>query len=179
MKSIKTATKNLVILLTIIQQRNDQSFSITELSISELFSALRNEVHAILLFVQGVPLSRWSSERDYDNKNKIEESVLKNIQEQTLKGFDELFGKKIEIIETHTPSSDKGYIDVYSSLVFLYPWLKTQDAILLCSAIFEKTNYFITTDTHLVKLNTKLKEQYKLEVVKPETALRHLKNSGG
>ena len=56
---------------------------------SELFSAIRNEVRAIVLFVSGVPIAKWASEREYA-KGKIDEELSRNIVENTNKGIDTL-----------------------------------------------------------------------------------------
>ena len=45
------------------------------------------------------------------------------------------------IVPATSPSDEEDYLEVYSSLVFLYPDLKIQDAILLTTGIFEKTDY--------------------------------------
>jgi len=38
---------------------NNHTFLITELSVNELFSALRDEIRTIILFVDGIPILRW------------------------------------------------------------------------------------------------------------------------
>jgi hypothetical protein len=97
--------------------------------------------------------------------------------ENTNKGIDSLVNDyKISIIESHTASSDKNYIEVYSSLIFLHPELKTQDAMLLCSAAFERLNFFATTDNALVRLNSKLSDKLKVSTILPSTAIIKLKS---
>jgi hypothetical protein len=143
---------------------------------SELFSAIRNEVRAIVLFVDGVPIAKWSSECEH-SKGIINEQLSRNIMENTNKGIDSLVNDyKISIIESHTASSDKNYIEVYSSLIFLHPELKTQDAMLLCSAAFERLNFFATTDNALVRLNSKLSDKLKVSTILPSTAIIKLKS---
>jgi hypothetical protein len=110
------------------QPEDTHLFCIDELSMSELFSAIRNEVRAIVLFVDGVPISKWASERDYA-KGTVSEELSRNIVDNTNKGVDKLISDyKISITESHTVSSDKNYIEIYSSFIFLHPELKTQDA---------------------------------------------------
>ena len=158
------------------QPPDKHSFFIDELSMSELFSAIRNEVRAIVLFVDGVPIAKWSSEREH-SKGIINEQLSRNIMENTNKGIDSLVNDyKISIIESHTASSDKNYIEVYSSLIFLHPELKTQDAMLLCSAAFERLNFFATTDNALVRLNSKLSDKLKFSTILPSTAIIKLKS---
>jgi hypothetical protein len=96
--------------------------------------------------------------------------------DNAMKGFDRLINdKKVMIVETHTPSSDPDYIDVYSSLVFLCPGLRTQDAMIICSGIFEKADYLITTDRYLLKLNKTFSSKYSLNIVKPSSASNKLR----
>jgi predicted nucleic acid-binding protein len=164
-------------LLTKIQtlKKGEHNFYVDELSYGELFSALRNEIRTIVLFVSGVPLSKWGSEREYDS-GKIPEHILRQVVDETLRGVDELFQDgKLEFVETHTPSNDHNFIEVYSSLIFLFPRLQTQDAILLCDAILEKAHYFVTTDSYLLNLNKAIPDRYKLRILKPSTALIELK----
>ncbi len=158
------------------QTQDKHLFYVDELSISELFSAIRNEVRAIVLFVDGVPLAKWASEREFA-RGTINEELSHSIVENTNKGIDRLINDfKISILESHTVSSDKNYIDVYSSLIFLHPELKTQDAMLLCSAVFEGSDFFATTDRALVRLNKILSKQLKISTLKPSTAINKLKS---
>lgn len=151
---------------------NSPQFVIIELSINELFSALRDEIRTIILFVNGVPISRWAYKRE-TKEVRFPEELSKSIHELTLQGFDTLFGaNKIDIMETTVPSDEPDYLEVYSSLVFLNPGLGTQDAILLANAIFERTDYFVTTDKELVKLGKELKKRYDLEVLKSGRAVQ-------
>ena len=61
-----------------------------------------------------------------------------------------------------------------SSLIFLHPDLKTQDAILLTTGIFEECNYFVTTDKALIKLNREIEPQYKMALINTHKALNIL-----
>lgn len=150
---------------------NNHRFFITELSMNELFSGVRDEIRTIMLFIKGVPISRWMYKRE-TKETKFPELLSREIYELIMQGFDNLFGsKKIEIIDTTIPSDVLEYFEVYSSLVFLNPDLRTQDSILIVTAIFEKTNHFVTTDNALIRLGKILKENFNLEVVKPKTAV--------
>lgn len=154
---------------------NNQRFVITELSLNELFSGVRDEIRSMILFVKGVPISRWAYKRE-TKEVKFPEELSRRIYELTLEGFDNLFGsKKIEITATTSPSDEPDYFEVYSSLVFLNPELRTQDVILIATAIFEGTNHFVSTDKDLIRLGRKLKERYDLEVVMPGRAVQIIK----
>jgi hypothetical protein len=114
--------------------QKDNEFLIVELSINELLSGLRDEIRAVILFKEGVPISRWASKRETKEVG-LDEELSKDIHRLVLKGFDTLFGgQKIRIVETATPSGESDYLDVYSSLIFLNPMLRTQDAILIATA---------------------------------------------
>ena len=103
------------------QAQDKHLFCIDELSMSELFSAIRNEVRAIVLFVSGVPMAKWASERAYA-KGIVNEELSRDIVDNTNKGIDTLISDfKISITESHTVSSDRNYIETYSSLIFLHP----------------------------------------------------------
>ena len=155
----------------------NQQFLITELSLSELFLGIRDEIRCIMLFIGGVPIARWQYKRESKDVNFSEE-LSKTIYELTLKGFDSLFGeKRIEIIPVASSSEEKTYFDVYSSLIFLYQDLRTQDALLITTAIFEKANYFVTTDSDLVDLGKKLRSKYGLQILLPDTALQIINHS--
>lgn len=151
--------------------RKDNDFLMVELSINELFSGLRDEIRAVILFTKGVPISRWASRRETEGV-QLDEELSRNTHELVLKGFDTLFGgQKIRIVETTTPSDAPDYLDVYSSLIFLHPMLRTQDAMLITTAIFERATRFVTTDKDLIRVGRALKERYEIEVLLPTTAL--------
>ena len=155
--------------------REDNEFLMVELSINELFSGLRDEIRAVILFTKGVPISRWASKRETEGV-QLDEELSRNTHESVLKGFDTLFGgQKIRIVETTTPSDAPDYLDVYSSLIFLHPMLRTQDAMLITTAIFERATRFATTDKDLIRVGRALKERYELEVLLPTTALLRMR----
>lgn len=155
--------------------QNDDEFLITELSVSELFSGLRDEVRTVILFVNGVPISRWAYKRE-TKEAQFTDRLSESIHELALKGFDTLFrSQKIRIVETTVPSHEPDYLEVYSSLVFLNPELRTQDAILITTAIFERANRFVTMDKVLINLGKELEARYSLEVLRPATALQTVK----
>lgn len=154
--------------------RDEHDFVVVELSLNELFSGVKDEVRSILLFVKGVPISRWISRRE-TQEVKFPKDLSKKIYELTSLGLDTLFASnKIGIIPATSPSDEEDYFEVYSSLVFLHPELKTQDAILVTTGIFEKANYFVTTDSSLINLGKELVEQYSMKVLRPQRALQIL-----
>ncbi len=147
-------------------------FNITELSTDEIFSGIRDEVRSVILFVKGIPISRWMSKRVTKDVS-FREELSKRIYEHTMEGFDILMsGGRIEIIPTISPSDAPDYYEVYSSLIFLNPELSTQDAILLTTSIFHNANYFVTLDSDLLRLGKRLREVYNMEVIKPKKAIQ-------
>jgi len=150
--------------------KDEHDFVVVELSLNELFSGVKDEVRSILLFVKGVPISRWTSKRE-TQEVKFPQDLSKKIYELTSLGLDTLFASnKIGIIPATSPSDEEDYLEVYSSLVFLHPELKTQDAILVTTGIFEKANYFVTGDRDLISIGKELVEQYSMKVVRPRRA---------
>ena len=155
--------------------KEEHDFVIVELSLSEIFSGVKDEVRSILLFVEGVPISRWVYKRE-TKEVKFPEELSKSVYELTSRGLDALFGSnKIGIIPATSPSDEEAYLEVYSSLIFLHPDLRTQDAILVTTGIFGRTNYFVTMDRALIDLRKELTKQYSMEVVHPQRALQILK----
>ena len=128
------------------------------------------------MFNDGTPLSKWNL--DKENK-KIPEELNKEIYEEILKAIDELLKNEstnFELLNTSKISDNKNYLDIYSSLIFLIPRMKTQDAVLLTTTILNKADYFVTEDSRLVESCKKVKilKQYKFEVIKSGTAIRNL-----
>jgi hypothetical protein len=149
-------------------------FVIVELSLSEAFSAVRDEVRSILLFVRGIPISRWATKRE-TKEVSFSEGLARRVYELTSLGLDALrLGDKLGIIPATSASDEDAYFEVYSSLVFLHPELKTQDAILLATGIFQQATCFVTGDRDLVRMNKGLKERYALQVIRPDRALQLL-----
>lgn len=151
--------------------KHDHGFFVTELSLNEVFSGIRDEIRSIMMFVKGIPISRWAYTRETKEVSFPEELSIK-LYELTSEGFDILFEDKIIIVPITTPSDTKEYFDFYSSLVFLYPMLGTQDAMLVTTALFHQSNYFITMDRDLIDLGRKLKEISTLEVLRPGKAIQ-------
>jgi len=151
---------------------DNHNFNITELSTAEIFSGIRDEVRSIILFVKGIPISRWMYKR-VTKDVRFEEELSREIYELTMEGFDLLLAEgKIGILPTISPSDVPDYYEVYSSLIFLNPELTTQDAILLTTSIFHNTDYFMTMDRELIKLGKRLKEAYNMHVIKPQRAIQ-------
>ena len=152
--------------------KGEHDFVVVELSLNELFSGVRDEVRTILLFIKGIPMSRWASKRE-TTEVRFPEELSKNVYELTMRGLDTLFAiNKIGIIPATSPSDEETYFEVYSPLVFLHPELKTQDAILITTGIFEKANYFVTSDSALISLGKEkeFKQEYSMKVVRPQRA---------
>lgn len=145
-------------------------FLITELSLNELFSAIRDEVRCIILFKNGVPISRWANKRE-TKEVSFPLRLSKEIYELAMKGYDDLFAKnKLEILAVTSPSDAQNYLEVYSSLVFRNPELTTQDAIIITNAIFEKVDRFVTADKGLQRMHKELLDNYNIEILSPKKA---------
>ncbi len=151
--------------------RENKDVVVVEFSLSEIFSGVREEARTVIMLNKGIPLSRWISRRE-TREATIPEKVGKRIYELTLEGFDVLFRTEvIGIIPTATPSAFPDFFEVYSSLIFYNPELTTQDALLLTTAIFEDTDYFVTMDGYLTKLNKALRDAYNIRIIRPDKAL--------
>jgi predicted nucleic acid-binding protein len=164
----------------IINQRNNGNkaeFYISYLATNELFSALRDELRSIILFNNGIPISRW---RDSRNNPDINSEHYKVVYEKTLKSFDILFeNSSILFIPEQSPDDDPNYWEIYSSIIFLIKESKTQDAILLTTAILNGADYFVTKDEPLIKSAKKMvNKEYKLNIIRPREALHIMRGTG-
>jgi hypothetical protein len=154
-------------------QNESDEFYVSHLAINELFSGLKDELRSILLFKNGVPISRW---RDSRNNPDITSSDYEAIYETTLKSFDILFGKKaIKYIDEQSQEDNSNYFEIYSSILFLVKEAKTHDSTLLTTAILNGADYFVTKDDVLIKSGKNLiKDSYNLELISPAHALQIL-----
>lgn len=133
---------------------------------NEVYSAVRDEIRSIRLFRNGTPLSRWAEEKNNINlPSDTMETIYRDIEKQ----FDILFGN-----DTILPLSDEpeetgdNFSEIVASLIFSFNRVKTQDAILLTTAISVRSNYFVTFDKRLIVETAKdLKEKYSLHLISP------------
>lgn len=156
------------------QNEKSDEFYVSHLAINDLFSGLKDELRSIILFKNGVPISKW---RDSRNNPDIASDDYKAIYEITLKSFDILFGKKnIEYINELSQEDNPNYLSIYSSILFLIKDVKTQDSTLLTTAIINEADYFVTKDDVLIRSAKNLiKDTYGLELIKPTPALQILR----
>jgi predicted nucleic acid-binding protein len=141
-------------------------FYFSYLAMNEVYSAVRDEIRSILLFKNGTPLSRWSEEKNsIDLPEDSMETVYKDIENK----FDVLFGNNT-IIPLSDEPEEKGdnFSDIVASLIFTFKRVKTQDAILLTTAISIKANYFVTFDKRLIsEVSKELTTKYQLHLISP------------
>lgn len=164
---------NLIEEIIILRQERNDEFFVSHLAINELFSGLKDELRSILLFKDGVPISRW---RDTGNNPDIKPEDYKAIYELTLKSFDSLFeNQAIEYIPEQSQEDSSKYFDIYSTILFLIKDAKTQDSTLLTTAIINEADYFVTEDKRLIKsAKDFIKNNYGLELINPTQALQIL-----
>jgi len=159
------------------KQNNSDEFYISHLAINELFSAIRDELRSIILFKNGIPISRW---RDGRNNPDIKSSDYESVYKIILESFDILFENQA-IVPIHEKSleDDPNYLEIYSSILFLIKIAKTQDSTLLTTAILNKADYFVTKDEPLIKSAKKLfNDNYGVELISPAHAMQLLKKRG-
>ena len=91
--------------------------------------------------------------------------------------LDRLLGDDSGITLTPDRSfQDPGFLDIYARILFLMEDAKTQDSILIATAVLNGADYFVSRDN-------KLKRNYKqrilpgshMHIIKPENALKLLK----
>ncbi len=154
-------------------RKNHEAF-VSFLATNELFSAIRDEVLSLKLFNMGVPVSQWPREK---NRIHLTNDEADFIYETALSVWDTLFGGNISIITDYDYETDIDYWDVSSRLLFTIENIKTQDVMLVTSAIMNGADYFVTRDERLIHDLKKefLKENPDLiEVIKPATAVLKL-----
>ncbi|RLF54554.1 MAG: hypothetical protein DRN28_05070 [Thermoplasmata archaeon] len=168
----KRHNESYMFISSLLKGENKDEFYVADFSLNEIFMGVRDEARAIKMFIDGIPLSRWPSRRE-TSQVRLSEDISKSIYEKVMEKFDDLFygGKRIKLFQTINPADEEGYFEIYSSLIFLYPELKTQDALLLTNAVFLDAKFFVTTDSYLrKKIGRKTEEQYGLKIVKPGSA---------
>ena len=154
------------------QKKKDHRFYVVDLSLNEIFSGVKDEVKSIILFKNGYPISRWTDRR-LAGQIQLEEEQIVKIRDFIYESWDVLMEKFMILF---IPYYRKKYFEVYSSLTLLNIAMRTQDAILLTTAILEKANYFITKDDSSIgKYKEMIKNQYGLEIVRPKQGLNILK----
>ncbi|WP_292365651.1 hypothetical protein [Methanoculleus sp. UBA208] len=163
----------------IMRQRKNgllDEFYVSALATNELFSAIRDEVRSILLFKGGIPISRW---RDSRNNPQIPEDYYEQIYGLTLASFDILFENHgITIIPESSPWEDDTYWSICSSILFLIRESKTQDAMLLTTAILNRADNFVTLDTPLIRSARQvLHDEYGLHLINPTEGLQVLRGA--
>jgi predicted nucleic acid-binding protein len=150
-------------------------FYFSYLAMNEVYSAVRDEIRCILLFRNGAPLSRWNEEKNsIDLPNDSLETVYEDIQ----KKFDVLFGNGTIVPLSDEPEEKEGdnFSEIVASLIFKFKRVKTQDAILLTTAISIKAKYFVTFDKRLIEEVSKdLAEKYHLHLIIPNEGNSQLK----
>ncbi len=161
----------------IVRQRKNglsDEFYVSVLATNELFSAIRDEVRSILLFKGGIPISRW---RDSRNNPQIPVECCERIYGLTLASFDTLFENHgVTIIPEASPWEDDNYWSICSSILFLIRESKTQDAMLLTTAILNRADNFVTLDTPLIRSARRvLQDEYGLHLINPTEGLQVLR----
>jgi len=147
--------------------RERHEFLIPFLTTNELFSALRDEIICLKLFAKGDPVSRWPGNK---NSLSMDEEEFIIVFKTTLKQVDVLMEGGLEIIEDCS-GKYTSFWDVFASLLLKTENTKTQDVMLLTTAIMNEADFFVTRDERLITaLKAQLKERYSLEIMKPDTA---------
>jgi hypothetical protein len=162
----------------IISKRNvgpTCDFYVSYLALNELFSAIRDELRTIILFKNGLPISRW---RDGRNFPDIPEECMEVIYAKIQGTFDVLFenGAIVPLSDEPEESGDN-FSEIFAWLIFSNKGIETQDAILLTTAILIKAGYFVTKDDKLRReVRDTLKQRYHIELIQPTSALNRLRS---
>ena len=152
-------------------------FYFSYLAMNEVYSAVRDEIRSILLFRNGTPLSRWNEEK---NAIDLPEDSMESVYEDIENRFDVLFGNGSIFPLSDEPEEDgDNFSEIVASLIFKFKRVKTQDAILLATAISIKANYFVTFDQRLVtEVSKALADKYRLVLISPKEGNARLKKIG-
>jgi predicted nucleic acid-binding protein len=157
------------------QMPETNEFYISFLSTNELFSAIRDEIVSLILFNNGEPISRWPGlKSSIILTDKQAQLTYKTI----LKKMGYLFENNVKmILDWDEEQKNSSYWDIASSFLFKLKNTKTQDTMLLTTAILNSADFFVTRDERLIKESQEiLQTAYNLKVIKPETARLKLKH---
>ena len=162
----------------IVSQRHGNpacAYYISYLALNELFSAIRDELRTIILFKNGLPISRW---RDGRNFPDIPEECMEVIYARIQGTFDLLFENEAIIPLSDEPEENgDNFSEIFAWLIFSNKGIETQDAILLTTAILVRAEYFVTKDDKLRReVRDTLKQRYNVELIQPGYALSKLKS---
>jgi predicted nucleic acid-binding protein len=141
-------------------------FYFSYLAMNEVYSAVRDEIRSILLFKNGTPLSRWSEEK---NSIDLPPDSMETVYLDIEKRFDILFGNNTLLPLSDEPEeTGDNFSEIVASLIFTFKRVKTQDAILLTTAISVRSNYFVTFDKRLIsEVAKELDKKYHLLLISP------------
>ncbi len=144
----------------------------SSLVLNEIFSSIKSEVISLLLFKEGVPISKWSDPR---NNPTITEKFLEELYEKISFSIDLLHSKKIllNLYKDANVFDHKDFLEFFPFILFLSS-SKTNDAILLTTAISYDADFFITNDRKLIKDSKKI-EFINLNVVSPKDFMNRFK----
>ena len=124
------------------QQYPDVTFITSILAINEVFHAIHEEQLYKKLYLEGAPFVTWPRYRDSVELGEEEESEL---LDYVLDNINDLFKEDlIKLVDDH---NDDLELCAYITVKFR---LRTQDAILVATALQENCNYFTTRDTDLL-----------------------------
>ncbi len=141
-------------------------FYFSYLAMNEVYSAVRDEIRSILLFRNGTPLSRWNEEK---NSIDLPADSMETVYVEIENKFDVLFGNNT-ILPLSDEPEERGdnFSEIVASIIFTFKRAKTQDAILLTTAISVRANYFVTFDKRLIsEVAKELDQKYKLRLISP------------
>lgn len=150
-------------------------FYVSYLVLNEIFSAIRDELRTIILFKNGLPISRW---RDGRNFPDIPEECMEVVYTKIQGTLDVLFENgTIMPLSDEPEENGDNFSEIFAWLIFNNKGTETQDAILLTTAILIKAGYFVTKDDKLRgEVKDILKQRYHIELIQPTSALNRLKS---
>jgi hypothetical protein len=162
----------------VITQRHRKplcDFYISYLALNELFSAIRDELRTIILFKNGLPISRW---RDGRNFPEIPDECTEAIYAKIQSTFDALFENGAIVPLSDEPGENgDNFSEIFAWLIFSSKGIETQDAILLTTAILVRAECFVTKDDKLRReVRDTLKQRYNIELLQPGSTSSRLRS---
>ncbi|AEA47898.1 PIN domain-containing protein [Archaeoglobus veneficus] len=129
-------------LVEALLETDDYQAKVSNLTLAEVSHVLYNEILSLKMYRLGIPLTLWSKLRGKHDLTKEEKFLVK---ETIAKYLGELKSKVRVVNDTIDD-------EIYPKLILEYK-LRTHDAILLTTAIFNECSWFITNDREIVELN--------------------------
>lgn len=140
----------------------------SELVLTEIWKAIKDEAIAVLHFQKGTPLSRWPR-----NPPSLTEALAEALYNAGLEAIDQLLADgNIVTLQDALPSKE-GFWGSYVPALLVPDRMHVMDSIIVATAHFNQIDVLVTSDGPLLDaVNKELKNRLNLKAMKPAAALK-------